>query len=94
MPYMWNLKINHTNELTKQKETHRLSKLTYGYQGEGTVRKFGIFMCTLLYLKWIQDLPYSMWNYAQCYVAALIGEGFVGEWIHVYVWLSSPLLFT
>ena len=25
--YMWNLKINDTNELTKQKETHRLGKL-------------------------------------------------------------------
>ena len=35
MPYMWNRKINDTNELTKQKETHRLSKLTYGCQGEG-----------------------------------------------------------
>ena len=25
-PYMWNLKRNDTNELTKQKETHRLTK--------------------------------------------------------------------
>ena len=24
IPYMWNLKRNDTNELTKQKETHRL----------------------------------------------------------------------
>ena len=24
IPYMWNLKRNYTNELTKQKETHRL----------------------------------------------------------------------
>ena len=41
----------------QNKETHRLSKLTYGCQGEGTVRKFGIFMCTLLYLKWIDNKP-------------------------------------
>ena len=29
--YMWNLK-NNTNEYTKQKQTHRLRKQTYGYQ--------------------------------------------------------------
>ena len=31
-PYMWNLKRNDTNELTKQKETHRLREQTYGCQ--------------------------------------------------------------
>ena len=25
---------------------------------------------------------------AQCCVAAWMGGGFVGEWMHVYVWLS------
>ena len=35
-----------------------------------------------------QDLPYSTWNSAQCYVAAWIGGEFGGEWIHVFVWLS------
>ena len=46
---------------------------------------------TLLYLKWItnKDLLYSTWNSAQCYVVAWMGRKFVGEWIHVYVWLSS-----
>ena len=24
----------------------------------------------------------------QCYVPSCVGEGFGGEWIHVYVWLS------
>ena len=40
--------------------------------GEGIVRKFGIDMYTLLYLKWIinKDLPNSTWNSAQCYVTA------------------------
>ena len=34
-PYMWNLKRNNTNELMKQKETHRLRKQTYGCRGWG-----------------------------------------------------------
>ena len=53
-------------------------------------------MYTMLYLKWItnKDLLYSTWNSAQCYVAAWMGGGFVGEWIHVYVWLSPFQLFT
>ena len=57
-------------------------------RGEGTVREFEIDMYTLLYLKWItnEDLLYSTWNSAQCYVAAWVREGLGGEWIHVYVW--------
>ena len=41
--------------------------------------------------KWItnKDLLFSTWKSAQCYVAAWIGGEFEGEWIHVYVWLSS-----
>ena len=58
--------------------------------GEGIVREFGVDMDTLLCLKWItnKDLLYFTGNSAQCYVAAWMGEGFGGEWIHVYVWLS------
>ena len=39
---------------------------------EGIVRKFGMDMDTLLYLKGItnKDLLYRTWNAAQCYVAA------------------------
>ena len=33
IPYMWNLKGNDTNELLKQKQTHRLLKGAYGCQG-------------------------------------------------------------
>ena len=59
------------NLFTKQKETHRLRKQTYGCQGEGVVKDFGKVMYTLLYLKWItKDLLYSTGNSAQCYVAA------------------------
>ena len=51
-------------------------------------------MYTLLYLKWItnKELLYSMWNSAQCYVAAWMGVGFGGEWIHVCVYLSCSAL--
>ena len=35
-----------------------------------------------------KDLLNSMWNSAQCYVAAWMGGEFAGKWIHVYVWLS------
>ena len=49
----------------------------------------------LIFLKWItkKDLLYSTRNSAQCYVPARMGEeGFGGEWIHVYVWLSPLAL--
>ena len=55
------------------------------------VREFGIDMYTPLYLKWItsKDLLYRAGNSAQCYVAAWMGGGFGGEWIHaVYLKLS------
>ena len=46
---------------------------------------------TLLYLKWItyKDLLYSTGNSAQRYVVVRMGAEFKGEWIYVYVWLSS-----
>ena len=74
--------------LTKQEETHR--EQTYGCQGDGIVRQFGLDMYTLLYLKWVssKDLLQSTGNSAQCYVAAWMRGEFGGEWIHVYVWLS------
>ena len=78
------------NLLMKQKETHRLRKQIHGCQVEGIARDFGKVMFTFLYLKWItnENLLYSTWNYAQCYVPAWMGEEFGGEWIHVYIWLS------
>ena len=83
------------NLLTKQKRTHRPWERIYGCWGkgweEGIVRKFGMDMNTLLYLKWItnKNLLYSTGNSAQCYVAACIEGKFGREWILVYVWLSS-----
>ena len=71
---MWNPKRNDANELTKQKQTFRFRKQTYGCQEEGweegIVREFGMDTHTLLYLKWItnKDLLYSTGNSAQSYV--------------------------
>ena len=85
--YIWNLKINDTNELTYKTEAHRLKKQTHRCQEEGIVKDFGKVMYTLLYLKWIttENLLYSTWNSAQYYVSAWMGGGFEGEWINVYV---------
>ena len=35
IPDMWSIKRNDTDELTKQKKTHRLRKRTYGFWGKG-----------------------------------------------------------
>ena len=80
IPYLWNLKRNDTNQLTKQKETHRLRKGTYGCCREGIARDLGKVMYTLLYLKWITSkaLWCSAWNSAQCCVPAWLG-GALGE---------------
>ena len=63
-------KMIQINVITEQKETHRLRKWTYGCQGEWIVRDFGKVIYTLLYLKWMtnEDLLYSAWNLAQCYI--------------------------
>ena len=69
------------NLLTKQKDTHRLREQTHGCWVERIVRKVGMDMYTLLYLKWItnKDLLYSTWNSAQCYMPAWMGGGFGQE---------------
>ena len=50
--------------------------LPVGGMRERIVREFEMDVYTLLYFKWItnKDLLYSMWNSAQCYVAAMIEE--------------------
>ena len=56
---------------------------------KGIVRKFGMDMYTLLYVKWItdKDLLYSIWNF-QCHTAAWMGRESEEEWTHGYEWLS------
>ena len=62
------------NLFTKQKQTHKLREWIYGYQREGLgewiVRKFEIYMYTLLYFKWIinKELLYTTGNSAQYYI--------------------------
>ena len=78
------------NLFTKQKDTHRLRKQTYGCGEEGIVREFGKVMYILLCSKWItnKDLLYSTWNSAQRYVPAWMGGGLGGKWTQVHVRLS------
>ena len=55
--------------------------------GEGIVRKFGMDMYTLLYLKWTTNRPYCIAH------GTLEWEGNLGENEYVCVWLN-PSLFT
>ena len=50
---MWNLKkMVQMNIFTKQKQSHRCGKQTYGYQGWGRINwEIGIDIYTLLYIK-------------------------------------------
>ena len=95
--YMQNLKRNYINELTKQKETHRLRERNYGCQvgegwEEGIVREFGINMYTLLYLSWItkRDLLFNTRKLAHCYVPAWIGVW--GRMDPLCGWLSPSVV--
>jgi len=48
--------------------------------GEGIVREFGMDIQTAIFkMDNQQDLLYSTWNSAQCYVAAWMGEEFGRE---------------
>ena len=73
-----------TNLQNRKRPTDLEKELTVA-SGEGRVKKFGINMCTRLYLKWItkKDLLYSTGYSAQCYVAAWMGGQFGEEWIQV-----------
>ena len=53
---------------------------------EGIVREFGTVMYPVLYSEQIdnEDLLCSSGHSAQCFMGAWMGQGFGGEWIHVY----------
>ena len=77
---MWNLKtVMQMNAFTKQKQTHRHGKHTYGYQKgkgmEGKIRSLGL-TDTLLYIKQINnnDPLYSTGNYIQYLLITYNGE--------------------
>ena len=73
----------------------RLTKGTYGYQGEGqregVVQEFLVDNYTLLYLQQItnKNLLYSIEKSAQCYVEAWMRWDLdsMGTWVYVYPWL-------
>jgi len=84
IPYMWNLKRNDRNQLTKQKEILRLREWSCCYRGgwgEEIVGEFRMNMYTLLCLKWIanKDLLCSTGNSAQCCVMTWTGGGVWGR---------------
>ena len=91
--HMWNLKRNDTNELTKQKETHRLRGWIYACWGKDEGRDswrvlYGHVHTAIFTMDNHKDLLHSTWNSAQCYVAVWIGQEFGGEWINISIWLS------
>ena len=61
--------------------------------GKGIVRALGTDMYTFLYLKWItsKDVVYGTFCSTLC--GSLDGRGVWGKWIHVYVWLTSFVIY-
>ena len=78
------------NLFTKQKQSYRCRKQTYGYQGVrggGINWETGIDIYTVLYRKYItnKDLLYSTGNSTQYCVMTYMGKESKKEWIYVYV---------
>ena len=76
------------NLFTKQKQSHRCGKQTYGYQGKragGINWEIGIDMYALLYLRWItnKDLLYSTGNSIQYSVITYMRKESEKEWAYV-----------
>ena len=69
----------------KEKQTHRYREQTCRCQGEGVGGmdwEFGISICKLLYVEWINNkaLLYSTWNYIQYPMINHNGK----EYIYIY----------
>ena len=86
------------NLSTKQKQTHRHRKQTYGYQrgkaGEGGInQEFGIKRYTLLYIKQInnKDLLYSTGNYIQYPVITYNGKESENKFTHTHTCITESL---
>ena len=56
-PHLWNRKKNDTNELTEQKETHRLREWTYGCQGKVQLENLGWSCHSAIYKMDLQQGP-------------------------------------
>ena len=80
------------NLSTKQKQSYKCRKQTYGYQGvrdEGGIKwEVGIDMYTVLYVKLItnKDLPYSTGNSAQYSVMVPICEKNLKKSGYMYIY--------
>ena len=61
-------------------------------RGKGLVRDLEMDVNTLLYLKWITNKSLLSYYRAQETLLSVMWqpgwEGSLGEWIHVYIWLS------
>ena len=79
------------NLFTKQKQSHRCRKQTYGFHcggREGRINwEAGIDVYTPLYIKYItnKDILYSTRNSTQYSVMAYMGKDSKKEWVYVYV---------
>ena len=82
IPSMWTRKA-----MIQMKSQNRLSDLANLWLSGGRiVREFGTVMYPVLYSEQInnEDLLCSSGHSAQCFMGAWMGQGFGGEWIHVY----------
>ena len=79
------------NLFTKQKQSHRYRKQTYGYQrgkvGGGINWEIRIDTYTLLFIKQKsnENLLYSTGNSTQYSVMTYMGKESKKEWIYVYI---------
>ena len=75
---------------TKQKQSHKSRKQTYGWQSEGgRNEKIRTAISTPVYKKQItnKDLMYSTENYIQYSVMTYIGKESEKQWIHVLIYV-------
>ena len=83
------------NLFTKQKQTHRHRKQTYGYQRE---KGFGINIHLLPYIKYItnKDLLYSTGNYTEYFVTTYKVKESDKEdiYLSIYLYISESLCCT
>ena len=104
IPYMWNLIINNTDALTKEKEMHRLREWTYSCQrkgqGEGIVKSLG-YTSTNCYIcnGWLARIYYM---FSTCLAHGTLlsvmwqpgWERYLGENEYMYMYGWVPSLFT
>ena len=71
IPYTWNIKRNDTNELTKQKETHRLRSKLMIARGRDSYGLWGGHVHTAMFK--MGNLLCGTWDSPQRFVPASMG---------------------